>query len=132
MENPPIPAGPHRDSRVQPIRHQVLVRYPTILRKAFEKYPVATIRKYLKAIYSRKVQKDHEQIPSCKKQVLGMVEVLLRDRPNIHGEVSIWQKMTGLHVPLGHSIWAKQKICGTYILGVQSISLSFSVRLAIR
>jgi hypothetical protein len=51
LENPPIPAGPHRDSRVQPIRHQVLVRYPTILRKAFEKYPVATIRKYLKAIY---------------------------------------------------------------------------------
>jgi hypothetical protein len=51
LENPPIPAGPHRYSRVQPIRHQVLVRYPTILRKAFEKYPVATIRKYLKAIY---------------------------------------------------------------------------------
>jgi hypothetical protein len=51
FENPIFPAGPHQDSRVLPIRHRVLARYPDILKKAFEKYPVAVIKNYLKAIY---------------------------------------------------------------------------------
>jgi hypothetical protein len=51
LESPLIPAGPPRDSKVRPIRHRVLLRYPAFLEKAFEKYPVEVIRKYLKAIY---------------------------------------------------------------------------------
>ncbi len=51
LENPPIPAGPPRYSKVRPIRHRALLRYPALLQKAFEKYPVAVIKKYLNAIY---------------------------------------------------------------------------------
>jgi hypothetical protein len=51
LENPPIPAGPPRYSMVRPIRHRVLLRYPALLEKAFEKYPVELIKKYLNAIY---------------------------------------------------------------------------------
>jgi hypothetical protein len=51
LENPPIPAGPPRKSKIKPIRHRVLIKYPDILRESFEKYPVQVIRKYLKAIY---------------------------------------------------------------------------------
>jgi hypothetical protein len=51
LENPPIPAGPPRYSKVKPIRHRVLVRYPALLQKAFDKYPVEIIKKYLNAIY---------------------------------------------------------------------------------
>lgn len=51
LENPPLPAGPGRNSKVVPIRHRVLKRYPAILSKAFEKYPDHTIRKYLKIIF---------------------------------------------------------------------------------
>ena len=51
LENPPIPAGPPKDSKVKPIRHRMLIRYPDVLLKAFEKYPVEVIRKYLKTIY---------------------------------------------------------------------------------
>jgi hypothetical protein len=51
LENPIIPAGPHRNSRVDPIRHRVLIRYPDILQKALEKYPDMVIKNYLKAIY---------------------------------------------------------------------------------
>ncbi len=51
LENPPIPAGPHRDSKVEPIRHRVLLRYPALLQKAFKKYPLEVIKNYLDAIY---------------------------------------------------------------------------------
>lgn len=51
LVNPPIPAGPDRNSIVKPIRHRVLARYPDFLQKAFEKYPVHMIKKYLNAIY---------------------------------------------------------------------------------
>jgi hypothetical protein len=51
LENPPIPAGPARNSKIKPIKHRVLLRYPAILKEAFEKYPVYIISNYLKAIY---------------------------------------------------------------------------------
>ncbi len=50
LENPPIPAGPARDSKITPIRHRVLVRYPDILQTAFEKYPIDVIKNYLEVI----------------------------------------------------------------------------------
>jgi hypothetical protein len=51
LENPPIPAGPPRYSKVKPIRHRVLMQYPDILLKAFDKYPVEVIKNYLNSIY---------------------------------------------------------------------------------
>jgi hypothetical protein len=51
IENPPIPAGPARYSKVEPIKHRVLRRYPVLLKKAFEKYPVHVIKSHLNAIY---------------------------------------------------------------------------------
>jgi len=51
LENPPIPAGPGRNSEVEPIKHRLLIRYVDILHKAFEKYPDDIINKYLKAIH---------------------------------------------------------------------------------
>jgi hypothetical protein len=51
LENPPIPAGPHRNSKVEPIRHRVLLRYPAFLRIAIDKYPIYIIKKYLNAIH---------------------------------------------------------------------------------
>jgi len=51
LENPLIPAGPPKYSKVKSIRHRVLIRYPDILQKAFEKYPLEVIKKYLNAIY---------------------------------------------------------------------------------
>lgn len=59
IENPPIPAGPHRDSEVKPIRHRVLLRYPALLKKAFEKYPRNVIQDHLSAIYFSK-EIDHD------------------------------------------------------------------------
>jgi hypothetical protein len=51
MKNPVGPAGPHLDSKVKPIRHRVLMRYPVILQKAFDKYPESVIKNSLNAIY---------------------------------------------------------------------------------
>jgi hypothetical protein len=51
LDNPPIPAGPPKYSKVEPIRHRVLLRYPTLLQKAFDKYPIEVIKKYLNAIF---------------------------------------------------------------------------------
>jgi hypothetical protein len=51
LENPPIPDGPHQNSKVKPMRHRVLVRYPDILQKAFDKYPVEVIERYLNRIH---------------------------------------------------------------------------------
>jgi hypothetical protein len=51
LVNPIIPAGPDRHSKVTPIRHRLLARYPHILKKAFKNYPTNIIKKYLKAIY---------------------------------------------------------------------------------
>jgi hypothetical protein len=51
LVNPGIPAGPDPRSKVTPIRHRLLIRFPHILQKAFAKYPVEIIRKYLKGIY---------------------------------------------------------------------------------
>ena len=45
LENPPIPAGPPKNSKIRPIRHRVLLRYPVLLQKAFDKYPVKIIKK---------------------------------------------------------------------------------------
>ena len=46
-----MPAGPEKHSKVEPIRHRVLLRYAGLLPKALEKYPVYVIKKYLKAIH---------------------------------------------------------------------------------
>jgi hypothetical protein len=51
LKNTPIPAGPHRGSKVKPIRHSVLMRYPDILQRAFSKYPVGVIKFYLSGIH---------------------------------------------------------------------------------
>jgi hypothetical protein len=51
IKNPPIPAGPPKNSQVKPIRHRVLVKYPEILKKSLEKYPIQVIKDYLTAIY---------------------------------------------------------------------------------
>jgi hypothetical protein len=51
LENPPIPAGPPRYSKVKPIRHRVLIEYPDILQKAFGRYPDKVIKNYLNSIY---------------------------------------------------------------------------------
>lgn len=51
IENPPIPAGPLPGSRIEQIPHRVLVRYRTLLQKAFDKYPIEVIKKNLNAIY---------------------------------------------------------------------------------
>lgn len=51
LENPPIPAGPWRGSKVVPINHRILARYPDILLKALSKYPKDVIRNRLKAIF---------------------------------------------------------------------------------
>jgi len=51
LEDSIIPAGPDRGSNVELIRHQVLLRYPIILQKTFEKYPIEIIKKYLNAIH---------------------------------------------------------------------------------
>ena len=59
LENPPIPAGPGINSKVAPIRHRVLLRYPDILQKAFEKYPIDVIKNYLNAIqFAGKIDED--------------------------------------------------------------------------
>lgn len=50
LENPPIPAGPARNSKVIPIRHRVLKRYADLLQTSFDKYPVDVIKNYLKVI----------------------------------------------------------------------------------
>jgi hypothetical protein len=50
LENPPIPAGPARYSKVTPIRHRVLLRYPELLRTTLGKYPIDVIKNYLNAI----------------------------------------------------------------------------------
>lgn len=50
LENPVIPAGPLQNSKVGPIRHRVLQRYPDILQRAFEKYPIDVIQQYLETI----------------------------------------------------------------------------------
>lgn len=50
LKNPPIPAGPPRKSKVTPIRHRVLLRYPRILETALEKYPIHVIKNYLNGI----------------------------------------------------------------------------------
>jgi hypothetical protein len=51
LENPPIPAGPPRYSKVKPIRHRVLMKYPYLLQRGFDKYPVNIIKSHLDAIY---------------------------------------------------------------------------------
>ena len=49
--SPVFPAGPAPDSIVKPIKHRLLARYPRILKKAFEKYPIEVIKNYLKGVY---------------------------------------------------------------------------------
>jgi hypothetical protein len=51
LVDPIIPAGPTRDSKVIQIRHRVLARYPKILQKALNKYPIKVIKDFLHAIY---------------------------------------------------------------------------------
>ena len=59
LENPPIPAGPGRNSKVKPIRHRVLSRYPDILLNAFEKYTIDVIKNHLKVIqFAGKINED--------------------------------------------------------------------------
>ena len=49
--DPIIPAGPPKKSKISPIRHRVLLKYPHILNTAFEKYPINVINNYLNGIY---------------------------------------------------------------------------------
>lgn len=58
LDNPPIPAGPDRKSKVTPIYHRVLARYPQILEKAFGKYPDHVIKLCVKGIHFAK-EIDH-------------------------------------------------------------------------
>ncbi len=51
IENPPVAAGPVWGSKVTPIRHRVLLKYPHILERVLARYPDQVISKYLKAIY---------------------------------------------------------------------------------
>jgi hypothetical protein len=50
LKNPSVTAGPPRYSKVKPIRYRALMRYPNILKKALEKYPVEVIKNNLKVI----------------------------------------------------------------------------------
>lgn len=49
-----IGGGRAHFKKAKPIDHGVLVRYPSLLKKAFEKYPVPVIQEYLSAIYFAK------------------------------------------------------------------------------
>ena len=51
LVNPIIPAGPPSDSKISPIRHRVLLRYPQLLQAAFQKYPTPVVKRHLNAIY---------------------------------------------------------------------------------
>lgn len=51
LKNPHIPAGPPKGSKIRPIRHRVLLRYPDLLQKAFNRYPSKVIKNNLNAIY---------------------------------------------------------------------------------
>ncbi len=51
LDNPFILAGPDRHSKVKPIKHRLLIRFPHILQKAFEKYPIEMLKQHLKGIY---------------------------------------------------------------------------------
>lgn len=62
LENPPIPAGPPRNSKVKPIRHRVLIEYPDVLQKAFDKYPDNVIKHYLDSIYFSREINDGDLI----------------------------------------------------------------------
>jgi hypothetical protein len=50
LADPIIPAGPAPNSKVTPIRHRVLARYPRILKNALDKYPSDIIKKHLNTI----------------------------------------------------------------------------------
>ena len=50
LADPIIPAGPAPNSMVKPIRHQVLIRYPRLLKIALDKYPIDIIKRYLNTI----------------------------------------------------------------------------------
>ena len=56
--DPFFPVGPDPESKVLPIRHRVLARYPGILNNALEKYPDKVIKQHLKAIYFAKTIDD--------------------------------------------------------------------------
>ena len=51
MENRLIHARPPQDSVMEPIRHRVLLRYPHLLQKAFNKYPTKVIKNHLQSIH---------------------------------------------------------------------------------
>jgi hypothetical protein len=59
LVNPGLPAGPSRDSIVQPIRHRVLASYPRLLLDALKKYPVDVIKQHLNAIHFAKDINQH-------------------------------------------------------------------------
>jgi hypothetical protein len=59
LENPPILAGPAKGSKIEPIRHRVLVHYVDILQKALEKYPVQVIKNHLNVIQFAGEIDDH-------------------------------------------------------------------------
>jgi hypothetical protein len=59
LKNPGIPAGPSNNSLVEPIRHRILARYPALLKKALDKYPVGIITKYLGQInFAEEINED--------------------------------------------------------------------------
>ena len=57
--NPPIPAGPGRNSKVTQIKQSVLVNYPRLLQETFAKYPDQVIKAHINAIYfSAEINED--------------------------------------------------------------------------
>ena len=58
LVNPGIPDGPSRNAKVKPMRHRILARYPDILQRAFNKYPIQIIKSYLSAIHFAKEIED--------------------------------------------------------------------------
>ncbi len=59
LEKSLLPAGPSKHSKVEPIRHRVMVRYVDILKDALSRYPDRVIKNHLKAIhFAGKINED--------------------------------------------------------------------------
>lgn len=59
IENSLMPTGPSKHSKIEPIRHRVLVRYVDILKDVLGKYPDQVIQNYLNGIhFAAKINED--------------------------------------------------------------------------
>ncbi len=73
---------------VKPIETRVLARYPALLTKAFEKYPVSVIKEYLSAIYFAK-ELDYKELRYAGTYDAFRKIVYLIDNGNRSNELSI-------------------------------------------